>query len=145
MLSNSKKFDKLIGWTIDREGRTCDTVPGDTGGQTKFGISKQSYPNVDIPNLTEDQAKDIYFRDYWKPLNCDTHDDKMALAIFDSAVNCGVGTVRLWLPNCQTWGDVLWQRLRRYVNIVQKNPTQQKFFLGWVIRTVKLAEFKPPS
>src|SRR5688572_24264776 len=37
---------------------------GDTGGETKYGISKKSYPSVDIKNLTLDQAIAIYKRDF---------------------------------------------------------------------------------
>lgn len=35
------------------------------GGETKYGISKKQYPNIDIKNLTIEQAKDIMYRDYW--------------------------------------------------------------------------------
>lgn len=41
--------------------------PDDPGGETKYGISKRSYPNLDIKNLTEEQAKSIYLREWWSP------------------------------------------------------------------------------
>ena len=31
---------------------------------TKFGISKKSYPNIDISNLTEEEAIQIYYEDF---------------------------------------------------------------------------------
>ncbi len=37
----------------------------DHGGETKFGISKRSYPDLNIKNLTLDDAKKIYYNDYW--------------------------------------------------------------------------------
>lgn len=39
--------------------------PADRGKETKFGISKRSYPQLDIANLTRDQAIAIYKRDFW--------------------------------------------------------------------------------
>lgn len=51
---------------IAREGGAKITRdPHDPGGVTKFGISKRAYPDVDIENLTYEQAKDIYIRDYF--------------------------------------------------------------------------------
>lgn len=38
----------------------------DKGGETKYGISKKSYPLLDIKNLTLDKAKEIYKNDFYK-------------------------------------------------------------------------------
>lgn len=39
--------------------------PNDPGGETNFGISKRSYPDLDIKSLTKEKAKSIYLRDFW--------------------------------------------------------------------------------
>jgi lysozyme family protein len=39
--------------------------PKDPGGMTKWGISKRSYPDLDIAGLTREQALEIYYRDWW--------------------------------------------------------------------------------
>jgi lysozyme family protein len=39
--------------------------PSDAGGETNFGISKRSNPDVDIKNLTAEQATDIYWNQWW--------------------------------------------------------------------------------
>jgi lysozyme family protein len=65
--------------------------PNDPGGETKYGISKHSYPNVDIANLTYDGAKAIYLRDYWTPLSLDSKPWATALLKFDASVNQGMG------------------------------------------------------
>ncbi len=39
--------------------------PSDPGGETNFGISKRSYPDLDIKNLTHEAAIEIYFNDFW--------------------------------------------------------------------------------
>lgn len=61
----------------------------DDGGETKYGISKRSYPNVDILSLTLDEASKIYKRDFWDPLRLDEMLWIFALPVFDSAVNQG--------------------------------------------------------
>ena len=57
-------FDIAFSRLIDSEGGLTDN-PKDPGGLTKFGISQRSYPDIDIRNLTLDQAKAIYLRDFW--------------------------------------------------------------------------------
>ena len=51
--------------TVGREGGYVYDKK-DPGGETKFGISKRSYPNVDIKNLSLEGAKAIYRKDYTK-------------------------------------------------------------------------------
>lgn len=62
----------------------------DSGGETKYGISKKAYPDLDICNLTLEQAKEIYKRDYWNRCKCDYLPDSLSVAVFDFAVNSGV-------------------------------------------------------
>lgn len=78
-------FDKAIEFTLLYEGGYVDD-PADAGGETKYGISKAQYPNVDIKNLTLDQAKEIYHRDYWLKFHCDKMPWPLALVMFDSFV-----------------------------------------------------------
>lgn len=67
--------------------------PDDAGGETKYGISKRSYPTLDIKGLTLDQAAVIYERDFWAPLRLsEIINQTIAEEVFDTAVNCGVGT-----------------------------------------------------
>ena len=64
--------------------------PQDPGGETNWGISKRSYPNVDIANLTQDGAKEIYLRDFWNPIG--DADPAIKFQVFDFAVNSGIQT-----------------------------------------------------
>lgn len=61
--------------------------PRDSGGETKYGISKNAHPEVDIPSLTLWQAEEIYRKDYWFPSGCDKLPDYLSVAVFDFAVN----------------------------------------------------------
>lgn len=80
-----KAFDRLIG----NEGGYVNN-PADPGGETNWGISKASYPEVDIKNLTRDGAKAIYLRDFWKRVHADNMNGAVAFQAFDFAVNSGI-------------------------------------------------------
>lgn len=81
-------WDSCFRLLMENEGGFVDDEH-DTGGQTKYGISKKAYPELDIPSLTMQQAKDIYYRDYWARCKCDYLPDALSVAVFDYAVNSG--------------------------------------------------------
>lgn len=82
-------FDVAFSRLIGIEGGYVND-PADPGGETKFGISKRAYPDVDIASLTIDQAKALYRRDFWDPLT-DTP-PAIKFQVFDFAVNSGMQT-----------------------------------------------------
>jgi len=85
-------FEKAFKLLMRLEGSYVND-PSDPGGETKFGISKSEYPDLDIKNLTEEQAKEIYWRDYWLKARCpdlETIHPKLAIYHFDTAVNVGI-------------------------------------------------------
>ena len=71
--------------------------PHDPGGETNMGISKRSYPSVDIKNLTKEQACKIYQADYWNKISGDLLPSGLDMVVFDSAVNSGVRKATMWL------------------------------------------------
>ncbi|KNA31057.1 hypothetical protein ADU20_27445 [Burkholderia pseudomallei] len=71
--------------------------PTDPGGETKFGISKRTYPNLDIANLALGDAKGIYASDYWQACACDKMPWPQCLFVFDMAVNQGQPIARVFL------------------------------------------------
>jgi lysozyme family protein len=71
--------------------------PNDPGGETNFGISKRSYPDVDIKALTRQQAIDIYRRDFWDKVSGADLYPSVAYQTLDFAVNSGPGTAIRYL------------------------------------------------
>jgi lysozyme family protein len=64
----------------------------DPGGETQWGISKRSYPSIDIKGLTRDFAKTLYLRDFWNPVvQVATDDSALRFQMLDAAVNHGMG------------------------------------------------------
>lgn len=102
------KFDRAFELLIGHEGgyTTNRNDRGNwTGGKvgvgilkgTKFGIAANTYPNLDIKNLTVEQAKEIYLRDFWKKARCDELPHTVRFDVFDIAVNSGVKRAHILL------------------------------------------------
>lgn len=163
-------FDKAFEITVGIEGGYVND-PEDRGGETKYGISKRSYPWLDIENLTRIQAKAIYYQDFWntKKMNLDMLPVEIAIKLFDTGVNMGTYTARKMLQDAlnllnrnQTrykelkvdgWiGQATFKALSLtnkkellrtlsglkfeiYHGIVIEDPSQKRFFGGWVKRT----------
>ena len=104
---------------------------------TKYGISAASYPDLDIKNLTMEQADAIYFRDYWQASGADKLPWPACLLVFDTAVLHGVGTARNWLhdvgPNAFLFAA---KRMRVYTRMANWDTWGK----GWVNRTADLLE-----
>lgn len=79
---------KAIDILIELEGGYVNN-PNDPGGETKYGISKRSYPNEDIRNLTVQRAHELYKRDFWDKIKGDLVPWPMNLLLFDMAVHSG--------------------------------------------------------
>jgi lysozyme family protein len=79
-----KNPDDRGNWTSGKVG-----VGGLKG--TKFGISAMSYPRLDIENLTLDDAKGIYWQDFWLRMRCPEFHLAIGYQLFDIAVNSGPG------------------------------------------------------
>ena len=87
----SVKFILLIGRVLGNEGGYVNN-PQDPGGETNWGISKRSYPDVDIKNLTRNEAMLVYVHDFWTPINGEQLHRAVAYQLLDIAVNAGVTT-----------------------------------------------------
>jgi len=84
-----QRFLFAVEKTLGHEGGySCD--PLDPGGESRFGISKKSYPRLNIGTLTKDRAIEIYRRDFWEPNRyAEIEEDSIAEKVFDLAVNMG--------------------------------------------------------
>lgn len=141
-------FEKLIG----HEGGDADD-PDDPGGRTRYGICKRSYPDVDIANLTLEEAKAIYLRDFWNPLKLDVLPSGIRFDLFDTGVNCGldrarkllqaavgvkqdgkVGLITLAAANVMS-GDLLDKRFNGYrLRFIASLDHFPKYARGWIRR-----------
>lgn len=83
------RFETSVAHVLDAEGGFVDD-PRDPGGRTNFGISQRAHPDVNIKELTRDQAKAIYRSDYWDAVSAGELPAPVDHVVFDAAVNQGV-------------------------------------------------------
>lgn len=154
----NETFDRALGFVLEREGGLVNN-PSDPGGLTKWGISKRSYPDLDIENLTREQAAEIYKKDYWARCRCDDLPGPVAFVVFDEAVNQGpgaaikdlqkalgvsadgvIGPMTMKAVEGMSTYDLLEglvaERMFRYVTTLNSSPWLYKFAKGWVNRCV---------
>ena len=75
--------------------------PRDTGGRTGMGILQREYtpycithgiPQRDVWQIADGELDDLYRVQFWEPVRGDVLPPGLDLEMFDTAVNCGVGT-----------------------------------------------------
>jgi len=143
--------------------------PNDPGGETNFGISKRSYPNLDIKNLTWEQAKAIYKRDFWDKMHCSELPESVAHLVLDFGINSGpVASIKILQKALNTLGsslvvdgaigprtisavasqstkdicdEMLSARIMFYANLIVKNPKMLEDLVGWLNRVEKDRKF----
>lgn len=87
MVSFDDAFDRVIG---HEAGHVND--PNDPGLETKYGISKRSYPRLIIKDLTREDAYNIYKRDFWDKISADKLPRSVSFQLFDFCINSGIDT-----------------------------------------------------
>lgn len=85
-MESDNRFHKVMQkYTIFNEGGYVNR-PNDSGKETKYGISKKTYPHEDIKNLTRERANAILHRDFWKWNGISTLPDEVVGPVFDFGV-----------------------------------------------------------
>lgn len=129
-----ENFTTAVEFTLKWEGGYTDN-PSDPGGETNYGISKRSYPNLNIKNLTREQAISIYKKDYWDKCGCNNIPYPLDIIVFDTAVNCGIQRALIWYQEYPSWCQYLMRRIKHYAERGQRHP---QFLRGWLNRVIDL-------
>lgn len=66
--------------------------PKDPGGETNWGISKRSYPHLDIAKLSREEAIEIYRKDFYDVIKGEHLASGVAYQLLDFAINSGCST-----------------------------------------------------
>ncbi len=85
---NDPVFLDAIERVLGDEGGYVN-LPDDPGGETNFGISKRSYPEIDVAHLTRDRAIEIYYRDWWERFGFPNLRAEAAIKVFDLSIVMG--------------------------------------------------------
>jgi len=133
------RIRNIISKTIHIEGGYVND-PKDSGGETNHGISKRSFPNVDIKNLTFEQAIEIGYAFYWTPNKlCSYTNDGYAWKCFDICFNCGNQALTLvesvvtpdYIDTDDGVDDLIRSLDIHYEAIVAMVPRDERFLKGW--------------
>ncbi len=143
---------------IDEGGYSND--PADPGGETNFGIDKRSHPDVDIKNLTVDQAIEIYYQEYWQKYRLDLLPALINKKMLNVGVNTGMKQAALFLQRAvgvladgqigpitrtavanadvgTTLQSIRDQQRQFYINLANAKPSLAKFLNGWLKRAAE--------
>lgn len=95
------RFNEAFKETLANEGGYSNRTD-DAGGETNFGITvavaRANGYYGPMKDLTIEQAKSIYKKRYWDPLRLDDlQSSALAKKLFDTGVNCGIGTAAKFL------------------------------------------------
>lgn len=97
-------FPSALAHVLHYEGGYSDH-PSDPGGATNLGITKavleahrgHAVTKADVRALSQAEAAEIYRARYWNAARCDGLPAGIDLAVFDCAVNQGVGRAARYL------------------------------------------------
>jgi lysozyme family protein len=156
-------FEEAVAVLFQHEGGYVHDEK-DAGGETKFGISKRSFPHLDIANLTQADAREIYRTLYWNPRFAEIHDQRLATELFEACVHMGVSQAVTLLQRAllragarvtvdslfgqqtlsaiyacdqqELMDEFKTEIIMFYVKLVDLKPEQEKFLRGWVKRAV---------
>lgn len=148
----NKFFERLIG----HEGGYVNDQK-DAGGETKWGITVRTARangyTGSMHAMTREDAKQIYFKAYWKRYQCDAFSPEFAFQFLDACVNHGsgnacrmlqravgvaddgiVGDVTLAAIRKQSAADLIALFIAERLDFYTKLSTFSHFGKGWIRR-----------
>lgn len=156
-------FYRTVLKTLENEGGYVNH-PNDPGGETNFGISKRSFPDVNIKALNKKKAIQIYYEKFWKNQNFYLlNDEKLVYKVFDMSVLMGTQravrilqetlndkgaklkldgllgelTANSANKNIRVLEDYILNLEKYFRNLVKERPSQKVFLKGWLRRANK--------
>ena len=139
-------FDKMLDFVLSAEG---GYNPDDCGQAGNKGVQQSTYDNYrkkkglstrNVKDITNAEVKDLYYTMFYKASGADKiKDARMALYVFDSAVNMGVGAAKeLYKASNNDLDKFEDLRIARYESIAAQNDGEkQKYLKGWKNRVAK--------
>lgn len=140
-------------WTSGKEG------VGELKG-TKWGLAAMTYPHLDIANITLEQAKEIYYNDWWLKLKMERWPNVMKYQMFDAAFNHGTGRANQFLQfaarvqddgvigpktitavNMTDPNDLVLRFLAKRLRYFTEVKTWAEFSKGWTLRVAQCLEY----
>ena len=153
--SSDPVFDKSMNTIFRAEGGYVND-PFDSGGETKYGVSKNNNPDIDVKNITRADAENIAYERYYKKYGIDRLPDGIRGEVFQVGWACGPKVAvkqlqaALNVPKTGIVDNATIDAAQNYssdlrgeylnihrdylIGITEYNPSQKKFLNGWMNR-----------
>ena len=146
----NETFKQGLKFVLKWEGGYVNN-PNDKGGATNKGITQNTYNSwlksqgkagKDVRNITDSEVEQIYYKNYWLAAGCNKMTSKLAVLVFDTAVNMGISRAKQFLKAAQwRYPDKFIQaREEKYKEFAQYG-NQNIFLKGWLNRLNDLKNF----
>jgi lysozyme family protein len=166
-MDQQNNIDEIITAILKAEGGSKVTDdPADGGGRTQYGISEKSNPDAWADNVvTEAEARSIYRKRYVEQPGFDRISDaRLQHFLVDFGVTSGPRVAISYLQRLVRVEDdgvlgprtlakitesdaktllrqLIVERVKMICRIVQKNPSQSRFLVGWINRCFEFMEY----
>ncbi len=138
--ADDANFLKAVDVVLKLEGGWNPNEPD--GAVANFGINSKANPDIDVRNLTQNAAVQLYKDRYWDKIDgIDELDQRTALVAFDLAVNSGPGRANQFLK--ESGGNLeklMEMRFEYYDKLIEGNPAKfAEYESGWDDRLERLS------
>lgn len=150
VVQTDEDFDKMLDCVLKSEG---GYNPNDCGQAGNKGVQQSTYDQYrkskglhtrNVKLITNDEVKDLYYTMFYQASGADKiKDARMALYVFDTAVNMGVSAAKNIYNECDGNLDKFEElRIAKYESIAAKNNgAKQKYLNGWKNRVADVEEY----
>ena len=171
----SSGFKNAVQIVLGLEGGFSEYNPSTKDPRTNKGITqpefdefrrKNNFQSKDVKDITTDEAIEIYKQEYWDKIQgdkLDARNPKLAIVIFDSAVNNGIGGANGIIKSIvktdgnrfddkmiediieadklnDLFSNVINKRHQKYKDIIAKEPVMDVYGKGWNNRLDNLSD-----
>ena len=171
----SSGFKNAVQIVLGLEGGFSEYNPSTKDPRTNKGITqpefdefrrKNNLQSKDVKDITTDEAIEIYKQEYWDKIQgdkLDARNPKLAIVIFDSAVNNGIGGANGIIKSIvktdgnrfddkmiediieadklnDLFSNVINKRHQKYKDIIAKEPVMDVYGKGWNNRLDNLSD-----
>lgn len=173
--TSSSGFKNAVQIVLGLEGGFSEYNPSTKDPRTNKGITqpefdefrrKNNLQSKDVKDITTDEAIEIYKQEYWDKIQgdkLDARNPKLAIVIFDSAVNNGIGGANGIIKSIvntdgnrfddkmiediiaadksnDLYSNIINKRYQKYKDIIAKNPVMDDYSKGWNNRLDNLSD-----
>ena len=171
----SSGFKNAVQIVLGLEGGFSEYNPSTKDPRTNKGITqpefdefrrKNNLQSKDVKDITTDEAIEIYKQEYWDKIQgdkLDARNPKLAIVIFDSAVNNGIGGANGIIKSIintngnrfddkmiediitadksnDLYSNIINKRYQKYKDIIAKEPVMDVYGKGWNNRLDNLSD-----